>query len=171
MASSPRSCPSAGGDPVDSSPDAIATRDAELTPERNPTWSLRVRVRYRRTSIDHQLARGASPSTSPALALRAHQLAGARERRAIAVGLETILAAAAEAQRDSASRLVLDHVAVSEARPEIIALIERLRNDRTPRVRGIALSRLLALDRRSPLLHTCADQPLMPALADIFDTL
>jgi hypothetical protein len=149
------------------SPDAIATRDAEVS----PTWSVRARVRCRRRSIDHQLARGASPSRSPALALRAHQLAGGRERRAIAAGLETILAAAAEAQLDSASRLVLDHVAVNEARVEIIALIERLRQDRTLQVRGIALSRLLTFGPRSPLLQTSADQTLTQALAEIYDAL
>jgi hypothetical protein len=128
-------------------------------------------VRCRRRSIDHQLARGVSPVSSPALALRAHQLASARERRALAAGLETILAAGAEAQLDPASRLVLDHVAVNEARPQITTLTQRLRHDRTLQVRGIALSRLLTFDPRSPLLQTRADQTLRQALAEIFDAL
>ena len=132
---------------------------------------MRLRVRCRRTAIDHQIARGTPPSTSVMLALRAQQLASRADRRVIAAGLENILAAAAEAQLDPASRLVVDHVAVSTARPEIITLIQRLRDDEATHVRGIALSRVLTFGPRSPLLCPGADPTLVQALAEIFEAL
>lgn len=137
----------------------------------SPTWSDRAWVRCRRGWIDNQLARGAPADGTPALALRAHQLTSLRERRAIAAGLDAILVAAAEAQLDPASRLVLDHMAVNQARPEIIVLIQRLRHDRTLEVRGLALSRLLTFGPRSPLLRSTADATLTQAMAEIRDAL
>ncbi len=99
--------------------------------------------------------------------MRALQLGTARERRAIAVGLANIVAAAQECAADPASRLVLDHGAVLASRREIEALIDRLRSDFPVRVRGVARARLLIEAPGSPLWGARSGGTVEKALLEI----
>jgi hypothetical protein len=107
----------------------------------------------------------------PPRVLRASQLSSAPERRAIAAWPANILDAADECQVGLASPRLLDHAPVIAARGEIVALIELLRGETAPEVRGIALARLLADDPACRLLHPCPDRTLGQAVAEIIDAL
>lgn len=103
--------------------------------------------------------------------MRARQLTGATERRALAACLANILDAAEEREADPSSRLVLDHAAVIASRSEIEALIALLRGDAVLDVRGVALARLLAVDRTSPLVHQRRGRTVQAALREVLEAL
>lgn len=137
----------------------------------SPEWRLRLQARLERRLLDRQIARGAALDRSPARALRARQLGSTSERRAVAACLVNVLEAVEECEADSASPLVLDRRAVIEARVRIIALIERLRDDRPAEPRGVALARVLTDSANSPLFGTSSRQTLQQALEEIADAL
>jgi hypothetical protein len=130
-------------------------------------WRLGLRVRLTRGFLDRQLARGAAPDETSALALRARQLTSTPVRKTIAVLLGTILRAAAERQADPSSPLIVDHTAVLAAREQIQRLIELLLSTAALEPRGIALARLLVRDSRGPLFCASPGRPLEQALSAI----
>ncbi len=103
--------------------------------------------------------------------LRARQLGTVSERYALAACFAHILDAAVEVLADPATRLTLDHGAVLAARPEIVRLIELLRGEVTPNVRGVALARLLADDPTGLLARPHLGQTLQQAVADVIRAL
>ncbi len=79
-------------------------------------------------------------------------MTGVAERRCVAASLWTILEAADERHADPASPVRLNHADVLAARDGITALIEILRSEETVAARGVALARLLTVERGSPML-------------------
>ena len=70
----------------------------------------------------------------------------------MASSLWNILEAADERHADPASHVRLNHADVLAARHGIVALIEILRSEQTVAARGVALARLLTVERGSPML-------------------
>ena len=112
----------------------------------------RIRARLHRRVIDREIAGGAAIEVDPARALRALQLTGIAERRCVAASLSNILEAADERHADPASPVRLNHADVLATRYGITALIEILRSEETVAARGVALARLLTVERGSPML-------------------
>ena len=70
----------------------------------------------------------------------------------MATSLANILEAADERHADPASSVRLNHADVLSARHGIVALIEVLRGEQPVTSRGVALARLLTVERDSPML-------------------
>jgi hypothetical protein len=109
-----------------------------------------VEVRLHRNRLDRELAAGRRPDDSPAHALRARQLVGARSRRQLADGLRRLIASA-EARRPAYTAAIPPRRAeVRAARGVLDALRERLLEDAPVRAGGVALVRILLTDGASP---------------------
>jgi hypothetical protein len=112
----------------------------------------RLRVWFRRYSLDRRLADGADAGESPELSCRAAQLLSERTRRRLAVWLESTLQDAQRPPRRSSAALPLDRDAIRTARPELLSLARDLAEVREPvEVRGVARAQLLLSDGASPL--------------------
>ena len=113
---------------------------------------LGLRVLLRRDALDRALADGARRGDSPALALRARQLARRHEAEHVADRLEAILH---ELDRPPAraltSRAPLQRAQIVAARPFVANLAQRLRDVEHPRAAGVARARQLIVDGASPL--------------------
>lgn len=120
-------------------------------------WFERLWSRMRASRLDRELAHGASPEGSVALALRARALAQPSEGARLADALERIVAAA-----DSASparlRVPVNRQAVRAAGSELRATVDRLRSGPVD-VQTIATIRNLVAEGDSPLyrLDTTGD--------------
>lgn len=90
---------------------------------------------------------------------------------AIAALLANILEAAEECLADPAPNLTFDHAAVNASRSDLTYLVGVLRSDIMLEVRGIALARLLAVERTSPLTGARGDRTLALAISEIFAAL
>jgi hypothetical protein len=135
--------------------------------EAAPTqFSARVRARLHRRVIDREIAAGAVVSADPARALRAQQLTSPLERRCVASSLWNILQAAEERHADPASHVRLNHAEVLAARHGIMALIEILRSEQTVAPRGVALARLLTVERGSPMLCEGSQRLVQDAVSE-----
>ena len=114
----------------------------------------RLRVAVRRRQLDAALASGADPAADPALALRARQLRAPRTRSALANTLVNLLGAAEEppgAWHKGDPRPPLQREAVLAARPELLALIDRLMQPGEMSPRSLARTSQLAWDSASPV--------------------
>ncbi len=134
-------------------------------------FSARIRARVHRRVIDREIAGGAVVDGDPARALRAQQLTGVTERRCAATSLRNILDAADERHADPASHVRLNHADVLAARHGIVALIEVLGSEQTVTARGVALARLLAVDRDSPMLSERSGRTVQQAVSEALGAL
>ena len=134
-------------------------------------FGARIRARLHRRVIDREIAGGAVVDGDPARGLRAQQLTGVTERRSAATSLRNILDAADERHADPASRVRLNHADVLAARHGIVALIEVLRSEQTVTARGVALARLLAVDRDSPMLSERSGSTVQQAVSEALGAL
>lgn len=108
-----------------------------------------LRCRLRRNAIDRELAAGADPDSSECRHLRASELTGESNRKALAAAYERHIVAAT-------SFPPLDVVPVNwrgvrAATPRLDRLAQRLREDRGVRAQGVARARLLLADGDSAL--------------------
>jgi hypothetical protein len=126
----------------------------------------RVRARLHRRVIDREIAVGVVVGADPARALRAQQLTSPAERRCVAASLRNILEAAEERHADPASHVRLNHADVLRARHGIVTLIEILRGDQTVAARGVALARLLTVERASPMLWSSTQRSVQDAVCE-----
>jgi hypothetical protein len=117
--------------------------------------SLQFRVLRRRRGLDRLLAKGASPSASPELELRAYQLIKSDTRRGLANLIVNLIDAAEEPVEfwhGGGIDPPIRSQAVLDASPELVALADRLRDSRPASVLGLALvSRLVSDKRDSPI--------------------
>jgi hypothetical protein len=109
--------------------------------------------------ITTRLAAGEDPFSSPALALRATQLASRRLRRRLAGGLEHALSAE-HAPGALTAAIPVDPEAVEIARPVLEELVEVLRAPERVGVRGVALTQLLLTEPGSPLYASAYPEEL-----------
>jgi len=142
----------------------------------------RLMARMRASRLDSDLADGASPDATVALALRAQLLVGARTRRDVAEGAQRVLATAIQAPRAQALaadpslapaargpqmpaargphmpaagrlRIPVCRDRVRESAEEFGDLIQRLLADGPVAARGVALASALLSDGTGPLYH------------------
>ena len=132
----------------------------------SPQLRARIRVRLHRRVLDHEIAAGAAVDADPARALRALQLIGAEERQCVATSLRNILDAADERHADPASQVRVNHAEVLAARHGIVALIEVLQSEQSVMARGVALARLLVVERESPMLCERSRRKVPQAVAE-----
>jgi hypothetical protein len=97
----------------------------------------RLVVHLRASALDRALVDGANPASSRQLELRASMLASARERHAVAEGLERLLAAA-EAPLNTRRVRPSARAVLANAR-ELLGLAAVLRAQRPVYARGVAL--------------------------------
>ncbi len=110
----------------------------------------RVRARLRTSALDEQLAAGASPESSVALALHAGHLCRPQQRRLLARSLNEIALSCEAPARGRLKAPVCRH-GVTRARPELAAVVERLAAAGPVDVRGVARIRSLLADGTGPL--------------------
>jgi hypothetical protein len=126
----------------------------------------RGRVFLRRGALARRLAAGASPSDSPELARRAEQLCSARNRRALARGLERVIDAAEERPHPYSSAVPLRRAAIVDSREGMLELAAELRDtNQDVNVRGIALVERLLTDGGSPLYMQKDEESLDGAIS------
>jgi hypothetical protein len=119
-----------------------------------PSLALRVRTRRRRNRLDDELARGADPTASAELGLRAAQLRSASGRRKLANELvETLGDARGPNLGAFRMKTRREHAAIREAADDVLALVMRLRDGEPIDVRGAAMTARLLSDGASPLHH------------------
>lgn len=109
-----------------------------------PTRRARIAARLRARTLDLELAAGADPTNSAALAARAALLASPRYRSAVAEGLERLLRGAQGPQRRWWA--LARHTTVRANSSELAQLASLLRSSRPAYARGIAILNLLLTD-------------------------
>jgi hypothetical protein len=131
---------------------------------RRPSLAARVRTRWSRDRLDHELAHGADPDTSTDLGLRAAQLRSPAERARLANALVEALGDA-RGPNLGAFRLKTrrQHAAIRESADDLLALVLRLRDDQRISVRGAAMTARLLSDGASPL-HRDSGKDLRQAI-------
>jgi hypothetical protein len=136
-----------------------------------PSASLRLRVFVRRRTLDVELANGADPATSAALALRARQLVARKTRDLLAVSLEALVKEAARQRSPFGTAVPLPRREIMDARPTLLSLAARLRAERPVYARGMALLSWLLTDGAGPAYTAHAGNHLHDALASAADAL
>jgi hypothetical protein len=136
-----------------------------------PSLLLRLRVFARRRALDLELAAGADPAASAALALRARQLVAPTTRHALAVSLEVLVEEAARAPAHLALGIPLPRREIMAARPALLALAACLRAERPVYARGVALLSWLLAEGAGPAYNAHARTDLRDTLAAVADAL
>jgi hypothetical protein len=113
-----------------------------------PTLITRLRARVRRLELDHALAEGADPSSSPLLAARAAQLVRRANRQRLAAALEDL--ALTSEQSRAAFRVTPRRQATGANRGKLVELAAILRKGTPLYARGIAILELVLIDGTGP---------------------
>jgi hypothetical protein len=125
---------------------------------------LRLRVQLTRGSPDRRIAEGVSLDQTPALALRARQLAAAPTRRALAADLRRAVDYAERVEsRTPLSAVMLEPARVRAGRGAILRLAERLEQAAPVSPQGVALARVLLTDAASPLFDRDSERTVTEA--------
>jgi hypothetical protein len=124
----------------------------------------RLVARLRRPALDRDLAAGASPESSVALAVHARYLCRPEQRRVLGQTL-TEIDAASETPASRRSKAPLAHQAISLARAELSAVAGRLAGPGPVDVRGVARIRNLLADGTGPLYRESGPRHLRNELA------
>jgi hypothetical protein len=109
------------------------------------------RVWLRRGALDRSLARGADPSTTPALSRRARQLTSRRRRNSLAQGIRNLIEAAEEPRHPYSAAVPLQRREILSERSFLLELADDLAGDDELGPRGIALLDRLLTDGTSPV--------------------
>jgi len=121
-------------------------------PNRPASALLRLRVVGRRGRLDRLLAEGTDPTTDARLALRAAQLTRAKLRATLA---RSLLNALRSIDESPISRFPSPHIPVDAASVRVcsdeLCDLARALTDIKPRVRGVAITRVLLTDGGGPL--------------------
>ena len=131
----------------------------------------RVLIRLRAFRLDHELAAGASPEASFALALRAQMLVRTRHRRDLAASADRVLAMAMQPSLPSRPRVPVCRDRVRDCCEEFEDLIRRLRAPGPVPARGMAKVRVLLTDAGGPLYHRANAGDLRAQVRDAADAL
>jgi hypothetical protein len=121
--------------------------------------------------LDSDLAAGASPEASVALALRAQMLVRTRHRRDLAAAVNRVLALATLPSGPSRPRVPVCRDRVRECSGEFDALIRRLRAPGPVPAQGMAMVRVLLTDAGGPLYHRPNAGDLRAQVRDAADAL
>jgi hypothetical protein len=131
----------------------------------------RITVRLHAFSLDRDLAAGASPDASVALALRAQMLVRPRYRRGLARSARRVLAAAAQPPFGSRLAIPVCRDQVKDSSEEFADLIRRLLAAGPVAARGVAQASVLVADASGPLYRRASAGDLRARVRDAADTL
>lgn len=137
---------------------------------RRVRWRDRIVARARASTLDRQLAAGASPESSVALALHASRLCESSERLVLARSL-TRISEAAEAPVARRLAAPVHRPAVQRARTELAAVAGRLVASGPVDVQGVARVRTLVADGTGPLYRSAPSEQLRYELTDVLAAL
>jgi hypothetical protein len=147
-------------------------RSRSVSASSGASVKLRLKVHLTRGTLDRQIASGRPYLSTPALALRAQQLAEPRTRRQVARTLRKIVE---HADRRTAgpvlSAVVVEPVAVRRARHPILGLAERLESTAQVNPAGIARAEVLITDGLSPLFDRNSPRTVTEAIYEVQDAL
>jgi hypothetical protein len=116
-----------------------------------PALRARALATLRHAALDRRLADGADPADYRELTARAWQITRPNARGRLAAALEAILAGAEAPRPHRGATVPASREEVTVARGEILRIVERLRDSRPVRPRGVALARRLLTDGTGPL--------------------
>jgi hypothetical protein len=139
----------------DSRPDA-----GHRAATRAPALRSRALATLRHAELDRRLADGADTTDDRELIVRAWQITRPSARERLATALDAILTDAERPRRARGTSVPICREEVAVARDEIVRLVERLRDQRPVRPRGVALARRLLTDGTGPLYVACANDEL-----------
>jgi hypothetical protein len=131
----------------------------------------RLVARLRTDRLDAELAEGAQPDASPALALRAHELIGPSMRRGLARQIRRLVRDAMSGKVWVVAEVAPRRREVVEAADDLEALARRLTAPEPVSARGVAVVRRLLTDGTGPLYFHGADEPLRSIAAGALGTL
>jgi hypothetical protein len=121
--------------------------------------------------LDSDLAAGASPEGSMALALRAQVLTRTRHRRDLAASADRVLATAMQPAHAGRLPVPVCRDRVRDCSAEFGELIRRLRAAGPVPVRGVAKASVLLTDASGPLYHRPTADDLRARVQDAADAL
>lgn len=116
----------------------------------HPSFALRMRTRWKRNRLDEELVQGADPAAGAELALRAAQLRSREVRSQLANALTEKLNNA-RLLEPFVVKVRLRYAEVLDCGDELVALVERLRDEQPVYVRGAAMTARLLTDGAGPL--------------------
>ena len=131
----------------------------------------RLWARLRAFRLDSELAAGASPEASVALALRARMLARTRHRRDLAVSADRVLVTAMQSAYACRLPVPVCRDRVRDCSEEFGELIRRLRAAGPVPVQGVAKVGLLLADASGPLYHWASPDDLRARVRDAAEAL
>jgi hypothetical protein len=131
----------------------------------------RLRARLCAFRLDSDLAAGASPEASVALALRARMLVRTRYRRDLAAGADWVFAAALQPADARRLPVPVCRDRVRDCSEEFGELIRRLRAAGPVPVRGLAKVGILLADASGPLYYRSGADDLRARVRDAADAL
>jgi hypothetical protein len=121
--------------------------------------------------LDSDLAAGASPEASVALALRAHMLVRTRRRRDLAAATNRVLTMAMQWSAPARPRIPVCQDRVRDCSEEFGELIRRLRAPGPVPAQGMAKVGMLLTDAGGPLYHRANAGDLRAQVRDAADAL
>jgi hypothetical protein len=131
----------------------------------------RLLAHLRAFRLDTDLAAGASPEASVALALRAQMLVRMRHRYELARSADRVLAAATQPTFSGRPKVPVCRDRVRDCSEEFGELIRRLRTTGPVPAQGVAKVGVLLADARGPLYHRASADDLRFRLRDAADAL
>ena len=131
----------------------------------------RLLVRLRAFRLDSDLAAGASPEASVALALRAQMLVRTRYRRDLARSARRVLATATQPAFSARPRVPACRDQVRDCSEEFGELIRRLLAAGPVPAQGVAKVGVLLADAGGPLYHRASADNLRAQVRDAADAL
>jgi hypothetical protein len=131
----------------------------------------RIAVRLRSFSLDRDLAAGASPDASVALALRAQMLVRPRYRRGLARSARRVLKAAEQPPFGSRLAVPVCRERVAGSSEEFADLIRRLLAAGPVAAQGVAQASVLVADASGPLYRRASAGDLRARVRDAADAL
>ena len=131
----------------------------------------RLWARLRAFRLDSDLAAGASPEASVALALRARMLVRTRHRRDLAASADRVLATATQPAYSRRLPVPVCRDRVRDCSEDFGELIRRLRAAGPVPVRGVAKAVVLLGDASGPLYHPATADDLRTRVRDAADAL
>jgi hypothetical protein len=115
--------------------------------------------------LDHRIAQGADPGSSPELRRRARQLVSHDFRARMAAGLRrTIMAAERPWPGRLSAQVPVQRAAILDERAELLGLARLLTEEETVSPRGVARVEELLTDGRSPLYYPAPQGTLAAVL-------
>jgi hypothetical protein len=117
------------------------------------TICLRVRVGWRASGLDRELAEGVDPSRSPELSMRARQLTSERCRARFAKELESLVRDAQCSWRPTLETVPLQRTAIAAAADDLLELATALRSQARCRTHAAGIVSFLLRDAASPFYY------------------